>query len=119
MEVLIVDDEKYILEELSEALEGEGYTVLQANSVDTALTILRSHSKITLIITDLKMPGKSGFELIKSSMAYFPGKYKYIIMSGHGSVSEELNSNEFQKIAFLLKPVDIEAVLDLVETLTQ
>ncbi|MCP4076989.1 MAG: response regulator [Gammaproteobacteria bacterium] len=119
MQVLIVDDEKYILEELSEALEDEGYIVLQANTVDTALTILRNNYKINLIITDLKMPGKSGFELIKSAMAHSPGKYKYIIMSGHDSFSEELNSNEFKKIKFLLKPVDIEEILDIVETLTK
>jgi len=119
MEVLIVDDEKYILEELSEALEDEGYTVSQASSVDKALTIIRDNYKISLIITDLKMPGKSGFELIESAMAYLPGKYKFIIMSGHGAVSEELNSNELNKISFLLKPVDIEEVLDTVETLSK
>ena len=58
--ILVVDDEMEILEETSEALTEAGYECLCADNVDDALRILRRDSEIALVVTDLKMPGKTG-----------------------------------------------------------
>jgi DNA-binding response OmpR family regulator len=74
--IMVVDDDKTFLEELGEILQASGYEV---EGVSDPLTVLRkvNDSKPDLILMDLKMPGKSGFQLAdelrhKSSLSGIP-----------------------------------------------
>jgi DNA-binding response OmpR family regulator len=65
--ILIVEDEKTLCLLYEEELAKEGYSVTTANDADTALEILKK-KKFDLIITDIRMPGKNGIDLITKIM---------------------------------------------------
>ncbi|MCP4076991.1 MAG: response regulator [Gammaproteobacteria bacterium] len=115
MNILVVDDEEYILDELVEAISEDGNDVMSANSVDKAIDILRDNLDIKLLITDIKMPIKLGTELIHFSMREFPDRHKFIIMTGHGDVSNDLNSVELNGIPVFIKPIDLDEVLAFIK----
>ena len=112
--VLVVDDEKDILEEAAEALTDEGYECFLANNVSYALAILRDDPEIALVVTDLKMPGKTGGDLIKEARTAFDRDIEFIIMSGHGSPTSEINGVDIDAFPFLRKPLDIGEFLEVV-----
>ena len=62
--ILIVDDETSICEILGQYLRKKGYTVTIAESGERALEIVRS-LPVDIIVTDIKMPGMSGVDLLK------------------------------------------------------
>ena len=62
--VLIADDSAVVRTKLKRLLEGAGLTVLQVNDGNEALTELEARPEIAVLITDLEMPNKDGFELI-------------------------------------------------------
>jgi DNA-binding response OmpR family regulator len=66
--ILAVDDDRWILETLTDALATKGYEVLTSNSADQALGVLRSRT-VDLVLIDLQMPGKDGFELYRELFA--------------------------------------------------
>ncbi len=113
--VLVVDDEEDILEEAAEALTEEGYECFSANNVNYALAILRDDAEIALVVTDLKMPGKTGGDLIKEARAAFDRDIKFIVMSGHGSPTVQTNGVDIDALPFLRKPLDIGEFLKMVK----
>jgi len=62
--VLIADDSAVVRTKLKRLLEGAGLTVLQVNDGNEALAELEARPEIAVLITDLEMPNKDGFELI-------------------------------------------------------
>jgi CheY-like chemotaxis protein len=72
--VLVVDDEPDAREVMAEALETCGATVLSASSVDDALRLLRpGHNRIDVLLSDIAMPDKDGYELIRTVRARSSG----------------------------------------------
>ena len=112
--MLIVDDEPFILEEASEALEFEGYDPLTASNVTDALKIVRDNPDIALILTDLKMPGQSGLDLVEILKHEFNNKLRFIVMSGHGSSDVE-NSVIEQGFTFIRKPLDVDELTEIIK----
>ena len=66
--ILAVDDDRWILETLTDALTTKGYEVLTSSSADDALGVLHSRT-VDLVLIDLQMPGKDGFELYRELFA--------------------------------------------------
>lgn len=62
--ILIVDDEQHILELLKFNLRKEGYNTFEADSGILALEILK-HNKVDLVILDIMMSDKDGYEVLK------------------------------------------------------
>ncbi len=114
--ILVVDDERAILEEMDETLTEEGYEVFCVERVDPALEILRSHADINLVVTDLKIPGKSGADLINEARVEFERDITFIIISGHGSPSADTFGLDINEYIFHRKPLDIDEFLESVET---
>jgi DNA-binding NtrC family response regulator len=114
IKLLIVDDEPFILEEASEALEFEGYDPLTASNVADALKIARDNPDIALILTDLKMPGQSGLDLVEILKQEFNNKLCFIVMSGHGSSDIE-DSATMQGFSFIRKPLDIDELTEIIK----
>lgn len=80
--VLVVEDEPLILLSTSNALEDEGFTVLQAASADAALVLLDQHPDIRMVLTDIEMPGKmDGLNLADRARERLPGAL-IVITSG-------------------------------------
>jgi len=108
IKILIVDDNEYILEEASEALVDVGYECFVASSVDAAVEIVETTPGIILILTDLKMPGKTGIDLINIVETKFEENIKIVIMSGHASTGVVGGERSIASYSFLKKPLDIQ-----------
>ena len=69
--ILIVDDEKLVRRLLISTLTSEGYICYEAGNAEEALAQLQNH-KVSVILLDIMMPGKSGIELLNDVMAAYP-----------------------------------------------
>jgi DNA-binding NtrC family response regulator len=104
--LLVIDDEKNIREGLAEYLAQDGYDVVCAENGDEGLKLF-SQGDVDLIITDLKMPGISGEDLMRKILAQAPG-FPVIILTGHGSVETAVTAMREGAWDFLTKPVDMD-----------
>jgi len=91
--VLLVDDEEMIGRLFGEVLRRNGYKVLLARESSEALDLIEQNSEISLMVTDLTMPGLSGTELIKKVKEIRP-QIKAILCSGYdpGAIPNNMNS---------------------------
>ena len=101
-----------ILQLISEALTDEGYECFVASNVVTAIDLVKATPGIRLILTDLKMAGKTGADLIKIVETQFDPNIQFIVMSGHGSPKFEGNGIDIASYPFLRKPLSIAALLE-------
>jgi two-component system, NtrC family, response regulator len=104
--ILVVDDEKNYLLVLKELLGGEGYEVVIAHSASEALKIFQE-IELDLVITDMKMPGMNGMELLealKEKDLHLP----VIMMTAYGTVEKAVESMKKGAYDYILKPFDNE-----------
>jgi len=105
--ILIIDDEKPILEAASEMLNILGYSVLQALNGQEGIDIYNEKGdSIDLVILDMIMPGISGSQVLKNLREINPG-VKVIISSGHIMQGESLKVKEYEFNSFMQKPYSI------------
>ena len=107
--ILIVDDETNYTVILSAVLEDEGFETLTANSGPDALGIL-ADSDVDLVLTDMKMPGMDGIELlelVKKEDADLP----VIMMTAHGTVEKAVEAMQKGAYSYILKPFDNEQLV--------
>jgi two-component system NtrC family response regulator len=107
--ILIVDDEKNYLLVLSAVLEDDGYEVLTALNGSEALEI-QKRSDLDLIVTDMKMPGMSGIELLENIKAVDPG-LPVIMMTAHGTVDKAVEAMQKGAYSYILKPFDNDRLI--------
>lgn len=107
LHVLIVDDEADMLEEMSASLAEEGYHVLRASSGAAALQAC-ANAQVAVIITDVRMPGMDGLELIERLGAQLPRhavRPEIIVLTGHGTMDTVIRALRLHAVDFLRKPV--------------
>ena len=117
--ILIVDDEEMILELMAETITDTGYECFVANNVDAAVEVVKTTPGIVLIVTDLKMPGKTGADLIKIVETECEQEIKFIVMSGHGSPRIEENGVDIASYPFLRKPLGIESLIEKISSVLE
>lgn len=100
--ILLVDDDVHILELLQRHLQTLNYHTYKAISVKEAITILQDKS-IDLLITDLKMPGVDGLELVKYVSDHFPNIPK-LVVTGYPSIDGALEVMKSGAMEYLTKP---------------
>ncbi len=103
--VLIVDDEKHTREGLMLALEDE-YDVYLASDADEAFRLMESEH-FEVVLTDLRMAGKSGMKVIDRAME-LPNQPVVIMMTAYGNVETAVEAMKRGACDFLTKPVNIE-----------
>lgn len=103
--ILIVDDEEGLREGLSKLLESEGYAALSAESGEQALEILQQ-SHIDLVLTDMRMPGMDGIELLKKIRERHPD-VGVIILTGYGQIESYIEAMNFGAIEYVSKPFKV------------
>ena len=103
--VLIVDDEKHTREGLQQAL-ADNYDVSVAASADEAFNLMDVHS-FDVVLTDLRMPGKSGLKVIDRALA-MPNKPAVLMMTAYGNIDTAVEAMRRGAVDFLTKPVNIE-----------
>ena len=114
MPILVADDEEAIRGILSQVLIEEGYAVTAAGSGETALALFRQ-SPFPLVITDIRMGGMSGIELLKTIKAESPGT-EVIIITSFGSMGTAIEALRAGVYDYLLKPFE---ELDLVTSVVR
>ena len=112
MKILVVDDERIVLESCRRVL-GESYDVSLAKSADEALEAM-SRDAFSLILLDIKMPGKDGMTLMRQVKDKWP-EIPVIIMSGYvtNETMEEVAKTD--AATFLAKPFTPEELLRAVQ----
>jgi len=111
--VLVVDDEKNIRRTLSMVLDGDGYSVLEAESGEQALELLaRAGRPIDLAILDLKLPGLGGLQVLERLRAEEATReLPVIVVSGHATVQDAVLAIKLGASDFFEKPLSRERVL--------
>ncbi|MBM3465107.1 MAG: response regulator [Armatimonadetes bacterium] len=104
--ILVVDDEEVIRRTLEAVLELDGYNVETVDRAAVALTRLR-HGEYLLVITDIRMPGMSGLELHRELREIRP-ETPVILITAYPLEEKP------EAAGFLVKPFDIEAVMETV-----
>ena len=104
--ILIIDDEKNIREGLSAALELDGYSVKLAANGAEGLALIEK-GDIDLVITDLRMPGISGEEVLAKVRGESPG-IPVIVLTGHGSIDTAVDAMRNGAYDFLTKPLSLD-----------
>ena len=107
--ILIVDDEKGQREILTMILRKEGYETVDVGGVSEALAQLERH-EFDLILTDLKMQGQSGLDLLEQVTAADPQQC-IIMMTAHGSVDSAVGAMKRGAFDYLEKPLERENLL--------
>lgn len=104
--LLLVDDEEGIRNVLGITLMDAGYTVHAASGVDEALVLFERH-RPDIIITDIKMPGRTGIDLLRL-VKERDKEVEVIMLTGHGDLDLAIRSIQLDATDFLTKPVNNE-----------
>lgn len=113
LKVLVVDDEKSILQTFKLRLAKWGHKVFLASNGTQCLEIL-SGNEFNVVITDLKMPGISGHELVKRVRELYP-KTEVVVITGYATVESAVDVMKFGAYDFIVKPLNFEHVRMILE----
>ncbi len=111
--LLIIDDEKGLLEVLNVVFRKEGYEVKTATSGAEGLDILNSKS-VDLVITDIRMPHISGMEVLRYVKENQP-EIPVIVITAYGSIAQAVEALKAGALDYIVKPFDVEELKILVD----
>jgi two-component system response regulator HydG len=112
--VLVVDDERAIVESLTKIFEREGLTVIAAESGASGLELLRKH-RVGVLLTDLMMPGQmSGMDLLKAARTVAP-ETEVVLMTAYGTVETAVEAMKEGAYDFVTKPLKRAHVVRIVK----
>ncbi len=111
--ILVVDDQRATLEVVERNLGSRGYSVLTATAVMHALQLLES-TAVDLVITDLKMPGASGLELVRHVRENLPDT-EIVMITGYPSIEGAVEAVKSGAEDYLTKPFTDEELFAAVE----
>jgi len=106
--ILLIDDEEDIVRVLSMSLKSDGYDVVSALSGKEGLEVFKKESP-DIILTDIKMPGMDGIEVLKKVKKINP-ETEVIIITGHGDIDTAIEALQYGASDFINKPVRDEAL---------
>jgi two-component system NtrC family sensor kinase len=106
--ILLVDDEADLREVLDISLSDTGYKVLTAENGTQALNILNDND-IPVVVTDIKMPGIDGIELLRKIKSKNP-EAEVIMLTGHGDLELAIKSLKHEATDFITKPINDDAL---------
>ena len=111
--LLVADDDPGLRESLERTLSREGYRVVLASDGRAALERFQSGG-IDLIVTDLKMPGLTGLELLRAAKTIAPD-VDVILLTAFGTVEEAVKAMKDGAYDFLTKPFRREQLIKLID----
>ncbi|WP_338371293.1 sigma-54 dependent transcriptional regulator [Treponema bryantii] len=115
--ILTIDDEENIRNGLADNFELEGYEVKQAANGAEGLELI-AQGGIDLVITDLRMDGISGSEVVQKVTTDYPG-IPIIVLTGHGSIDDATAALKAGAFDFLTKPLDLDHLNKIVKNALQ
>ncbi len=112
IDVLVVEDEAVVREATLRILSPEGLVVRTVVDVDEALAVLEG-TRCRLILSDLKLPGASGFDLLDSARANWPD-IQVVVITGYATIENALKAFQHGAFDFIPKPFEIGELLGVV-----
>ncbi len=106
--ILIVDDEKGILDALSAVLDDEGYTISTAENGSEALKKIKDDTP-SVVLLDVWLPDIDGLEVLKEIKDAYSG-VAVIVMSGHGTIETAVRATKLGAYDYIEKPLSMERV---------
>ena len=106
--ILLIDDEEGIRKVLGITLEDIGYEVLSAENGEEALRLFRKTAP-PIVLTDIKMPGIDGIQVLKTIKEEKPDT-EVIMITGHGDMELAIRSLKFDATDFITKPINDDAL---------
>jgi len=106
--ILLVDDDSFIINAIAPALEREGYKVTTAECGETAIDRLKSNS-YDLVLTDLVMDPVDGIAVLKTAKKIHP-EIPVIILTGYGDMTSAVEALRLKADDYLLKPCELEEI---------
>lgn len=113
MKLLFIDDEQTFLKYLAKRLVLDGFTVKTTFSGEEGVEAA-SKEDFDVAVVDLQMPGIDGIEVQKRLKDLQPN-LPCIVLTGHGSVENALESGKYNAFKFLSKPVDMDTLIDTIK----
>ncbi|EKD34874.1 MAG: two component, sigma54 specific, fis family transcriptional regulator, partial [uncultured bacterium] len=107
--ILVVEDEKILRISLTDALKAEGYIVFPVADGNEALAAL-TEGDFSLVITDIRLPGASGMEILQKSLAESP-LTPVIMMTAYGSIKDAVSAIRAGAFDYITKPFDLDEIL--------
>lgn len=111
--VLIVDDELIMRDFLAEALKRKGIEAVAVENGTKAIKMIQEHA-FDLVITDLKMPGLSGIEVLRKTKELSP-KTLVIVVTAFGTIENAVEAMQAGAFNYLIKPFSLECLLTCIE----
>lgn len=111
--LLLVDDESITLANLEKDLNQAGYSVIAVESVDEAETALMAGLHPDLVILDVRMPNRNGFELTETlnSMDHIP----FILLTAYNDLEIVEQAKSLGALCYLVKPIDVQQLIPSIE----
>ena len=112
--LLIVDDEAALRSAIAERLADHGFTVVQAGSGEDAMPLLAEFA-FDILITDLRLPGMGGREVLDAALERYPDIIA-IVITGYGTVKDAVDAIKQGAADFVTKPFQFDALLHVVQS---
>lgn len=106
--ILLIDDEEDILKVLSMSLKMDGYDVITATGGKEGIALFKQTAP-QIVLTDIKMPGMDGLQVLKQIREFEPHA-EVIIITGHGDIDSAIEALQYGASDFIHKPVKDEAL---------
>jgi len=113
--ILVVDDDKNILQVLEARLSFARYKTLSARSAEEAVELLAKHP-VDLVVSDVKMPGMGGVGLLHEILVQWP-HIPVILLTAYGSIPDAVSTIRSGAADYLTKPFDGHQLLSKISTL--
>lgn len=110
LSILIVDDEDFFRDRLARAFVRRGFCVFPAADYDEAVQMIKENRPVMAIV-DLKMPGRSGLDLLKAAADIHPAM-KTVVLTGYGSIATATEAVRLGAFSYLSKPADVDDILN-------
>jgi CheY-like chemotaxis protein len=113
--VLVVEDEFLLRVNAVDMIEAAGFEVVEATNADEAIAVLESRRDISVVFTDIQMPGSmDGLKLVRAVRGRWP-PIKIVATSGHAHVTQQ---DLPEGGRFVAKPYSLNQITDLLRELT-
>src|SRR5688572_27582431 len=107
--LLIVEDHQVLRDRLARAFRDRGFDVRMASNFDEAVAAAQEDSP-ELAVIDMRMPGKSGLELLRT-LKQIDDTTKVVIMTGFGSIATAVEAMRLGATSYVQKPADADDIL--------